>query len=156
MINFDKVPTSKPNANATAAAGRHLAQVEKTEMKATQAGREYLQVTFKTKDSGSFNEFYFDGDKPFLMYKIGRLLKATGVILEGEGTLQDIAKLVKGKKVIVDVIVDDKGYANLDYTDNKEGVYARDEVVMDTVEVEAEPELDEDVQEAIASDDDDF
>jgi hypothetical protein len=154
MINFDKVPDKKPNSNASAAPGRHLAVVDKVEIKATKEGREYLQVTFKTKDSGSFNEFYFDGDKPFLMYKIGRLLKATGVVLEGTGTLQDLAKLVKGKKVIVDVIVDDKGYANLDYSDNKEGVYARDEVVMDTVEVE--PELDEDVQEAIASDDDDF
>ena len=45
------------------------------------------------------NENYFESDKPFLMYKLGRLLKAV-VNYKGEGSLKDVAK-VKGKKVIV-------------------------------------------------------
>lgn len=153
-INFDKLPMDKPNGNATVTEGRHLAQVEKAEMTTSKEGNKYLRVTFKTKDGGFVNENYFDSDKPFLQYKLGRLLKATKVTLEGTGSLEDVAKLIKGKKVTIDVVVNDRGYGGLDYSDNKEGVYARDEVV--TEEVEVESPVDTDVEEAVASFDDEF
>ena len=152
-INFDALPKDKPNGNSTVTEGRHLAQVFKAEMTTSKEGNKYLRVTFKTKDGGFVNENYFDSDKPFLQYKLGRLLKATKVVLEGTGTLEDIAKVIKDKKVTIDVVVNDRGYGGLDYSDNKEGIYSRDEVV--TEEIEVESPVDDEIEAAVASYDDD-
>lgn len=152
-INFDALPKDKPNGNSTITEGRHLAQVFKAEMTTSKEGNKYLRVTFKTKDGGFVNENYFDSDKPFLQYKLGRLLKATKVVLEGTGTLEDIAKVIKDKKVTIDVVVNDRGYGGLDYSDNKEGIYSRDEVV--TEEIEVESPVDDEIEAAVASYDDD-
>lgn len=154
-INFDALPTGKPNGGARIEEGRHLAVVDKAEMTTSKEGNRYLKVTFKTKDGSFMSENYFDSDKPFLQYKLGRLLQATKIVLEGTGSLEDVAKLVKGKKVIIDVVLNDRGYGSLDFSDNKEGVYARDEVVVDEIESE-EPTIDPEVEEAVASEDDDF
>ena len=157
-IQFDKLPKSKPNQNATINPGRYLVKITKAEMVDRTGASSYLRVTFTTKDKETFSENFFDDNKPFLLYKISRLLLATEVVLEGEGTLKDIGKLIINKKVIVDVDVNDKGYANLDFNDKKEGIYKLDEVVVGEVDAEPkeEPALDEDVNEAIASDDDEF
>lgn len=156
-INFDKLSTDKPNTNGgNITEGRHLAQVHKAEMLKSKEGNPYLKVTFITKDNGYASENYSESDKPFMMYKLARLLKATNVVLEGTGSLEDVAKLIKGKKVVIDVVLNDRGYAALDYSDTKEGVYARDEVVVGETEVEETTEVDADIEEAIASEDDDF
>src|SRR5574344_1779587 len=120
-INFDNLPKGKPGNTTQVTEGRHLAQVFKAEMTMNKEGtNKYLKVTFKTKDGGFVSENYFDSDKPFVQYKLGRLLKANNIILEGTGTLDDVAKLVKGKKVTIDVVLNDRGDGTLDYTNNKE------------------------------------
>ncbi len=158
-IQFDKLPKEKPNQNATINPGRYIAKITKTEMVDREGASSYLRVTFTTKDKETFSENFFEDNKPFLLYKISRLLLATEVVLEGEGSLRDIGKLVVNKKVIVDVAVNDKGYANLDFNDKKEGIYKLDEVVTEEVDTEPQaetPALDQDVNEAIASDDEEF
>lgn len=157
-IQFDKLPTSKPNQNATINPGRYLVKITKAEMVERKEASAYLRVTFTTKDKEVFTENFFEENKPFLRYKISRLLSATDVVLDGEGSLKDIGKLIVNKKAIVDIDISDKGYANLDFNDTKEGIYKLDEVVVGEVDAEPEetPALDEDVNEAIASDDDEF
>lgn len=123
MLNFESLPKDKPSQN-NVAEGTYKATVFKTEMRTSkESGNEYLNVSFKIDNGGFVNENYFDSDKPFLMYKLGRLLKACNVELKGNGSLKDVAKVIKGKKVIIDVIVNDKGYGSLDYSSNKEGIY---------------------------------
>ena len=123
MLNFESLPKDKPSQN-NVAEGTYKATVFKTEMRTSkESGNEYLNVSFKIDNDGFVNENYFDSDKPFLMYKLGRLLKACNVELKGNGSLKDVAKVIKGKKVIIDVIVNDKGYGSLDYSGNKEGIY---------------------------------
>lgn len=153
-IQFDKLPQAKPNQNATVNPGRYLVKITKAEMVERKEASAYLRVTFTTQNKETFSENFFEDNKPFLQYKIGRLLKATDVVLEGEGSLKDIGKLIVNKKAIVDIDVNDKGYANLDFSDNKEGIYRVDEVVIG--EVDKEPTLDPEVTEAIASDDNEF
>lgn len=127
MLNFNKLPQGKPNNN-TVSEGRFTAEVFKTQMMVSKTtGNEYLNVSFKIENGGFVNENYFDSDKPFLQYKLGRLLRACKVTLEGEGSLNDVAKVVKGKKVIIDVAVNDKGYGALDYANSNEGIYMPDE-----------------------------
>lgn len=123
MLNFESLPKDKPSQN-NVAEGTYKATVFKTEMRTSkESGNEYLNVSFKIDNGGFVNENYFDSDKPFLMYKLGRLLKACNVELKGNGSLKDVAKVIKGKKVIIDVIVNDKGYGSLDYSGDKEGIY---------------------------------
>ena len=99
MLNFERLPQNKPNQNAVAE-GRYRAEVFKCEMRVGKdSGNEYLNVSFKIENGGFVNENYFESDKPFLLYKLGRLLNACNVQLSGEGSLRDVAKVIKGKKV---------------------------------------------------------
>lgn len=123
MLNFDKLPTDKPNQNAVTE-GRYTAEIFKCQMMVSKTtNNEYLNVSFKLDGGGFVNENYFDSDKPFLLYKLGRLLKACNIELNGEGSLKDVAKVIKGKKVIIDVAVNDNGYGSLDYSGSNEGIY---------------------------------
>ena len=123
MLNFTSLPKDKPNNNSVAE-GRYNAIVFKSEMrKSKESNNEYLNVSFKIDNGGFVNENYFDSDKPFLMYKLSRLLLACNTPLDGEGTLKDVAKVIQGKKVVIDVVVNDRGYGSLDYSGDKEGIY---------------------------------
>lgn len=123
MLNFTSLPKDKPNNNSVAE-GRYNAIVFKSEMrKSKENNNEYLNVSFKIDNGGFVNENYFDSDKPFLMYKLSRLLLACNTPLEGEGTLKDVAKVIQGKRVVIDVVVNDRGYGSLDYSGDKEGIY---------------------------------
>ena len=126
MVNFDALPKDKPNQN-NVTDGRYKARVFKTEMRTGKdSNAEYLNVSFKIDNGGFVNENYFDSDKSFLQYKLGRLLKACKVTLSGEGTLKDVAKVIKDKEVIIDVAVNDRGYGALDYSGDNDGIYPVD------------------------------
>ena len=123
MINFDSLPKDKPSQNSVAP-GKYDAEIFKTEMMVSKnTNTEYLNVSFKIIGGGFVNENYFDSDKQFLQYKLGRLLTACNVTLGGNGTLKDVAKVIKGKKVTIAVDVNDRGYGVLDYTGDNEGIY---------------------------------
>ena len=123
MLNFTSLPKDKPNNNSVAE-GRYNAIVFKSEMrKSKESNNEYLNVSFKIDNGGFVNENYFNSDKPFLMYKLSRLLLACNTPLDGEGTLKDVAKVIQGKRVVIDVVVNDRGYGSLDYSGDKEGIY---------------------------------
>ena len=152
MIQFNALPKDKPSQN-NIKNGRYTATVFKCEMRTGKdSGTEYLNVSFLCDGGGFVNENYFDSDKPFLQYKLGQLLKACSVNLEGEGTLKDVAKVVKGKKVIIDVVVNDKGYGALDYSGNNDGIYPVGTNTKTNTEEDA-PELDADIDEAIEDED---
>ena len=74
MINFNELPSDKPNQNKVEE-GRYTATVFDAKMVASKStpGTEYLNVSFKLDKGGFVNENYFDSDKPFLQYKLGRL-----------------------------------------------------------------------------------
>ena len=123
MLNFTSLPKDKPNNNSVAE-GRYNAIVFKSEMrKSKESNNEYLNVSFKIDNGGFVNENYFDSDKPFLMYKLSRLLLACNTPLDGEGTLKDVAKVIQGKRVVIDVVVNDRGYGSLEYSGDKDGIY---------------------------------
>jgi len=153
MMNFDALPKDKPNQNSVAD-GRYTAKVFKTEMRTSKdSNNEYLNVSFKIDNGGFVNENYFDSDKPFLQYKLGRLLNACKVTLSGEGTLRDVAKVIKDKVVIIDVAVNDRGYGALDYSGNNEGIYPVDATPAPTATVQASPEVNQAIEEDVESED---
>lgn len=145
-INFDTLPKDKPIGN-NVVEGKTKATIFKTEMLTSKdTTNKYLRVTFKTTDGAFVSENYFESDKSFPQYKISRLLIATNIKLEGTGTLEDIAKLIKNKEVIIDVIKNDRGYGTLDYSNDNEGIYPIDN---DTT-----TEVDTDVFAAVVEDED--
>lgn len=153
MMNFDALPKDKPNQNSVAD-GRYTAKVFKTEMRTGKdSNNEYLNVSFKIDNGGFVNENYFDSDKPFLQYKLGRLLNACKVTLSGEGTLRDVAKVIKDKVVIIDVAVNDRGYGALDYSGNNEGIYPVDATPAPTATVQASPEVNQAIEADVDSED---
>ena len=117
------------------------------------SNNEYLNVSFKIDNGGFVNENYFDSDKPFLQYKLGRLLNACKVTLSGEGTLRDVAKVIKDKVVIIDVAVNDRGYGALDYSGNNEGIYPVDATPAPTATVQASPEVNQAIEADVDSED---
>lgn len=152
-MNFDALPKDKPNQNSVAD-GRYTAKVFKTEMRTGKdSNAEYLNVSFKIDNGGFVNENYFDSDKPFLQYKLGRLLNACKVTLSGEGTLRDVAKVIKDKVVIIDVAVNDRGYGALDYSGNNEGIYPVDATPAPTATVQASPEVNQAIEADVDSED---
>ena len=155
MMNFDALPKDKPRQN-NVTDGRYTAIVFDAKMTPSKStpGTEYLNVSFKLDKGGFVNENYFDSDKPFIMYKLGRLLKACNVTLSG--SLKDVAKVIKGKNVIVDVAVNDRGYGALDYSGDKEGIYGPNEI--SATETSEQTELDPEITQAIETDilDEDF
>lgn len=153
MLNFNALPTNKPSQSGMTD-GTFKAVVFKSEMRdsKTTPGTQYLNVSFKT-DNGFVNENYFDSDKPFLQWKLGQLLKACNVTLSGEGSLKDVAKVIQGKNVMVDVVMNDKGYPAIDYSGNKEGVFgvAKTVVVAEETTTEEPFSLDPELDAAIAN-----
>ena len=153
-LNFDNIPTEKPSNNTPVEDGRYLAKIIKAEMRiGKESGNEYLAVSFKIQEGGFVNENFFDSDKPFNNYKIGRLLKACGVKLEGDFTLNDIRKVIVNKDVLIDATSNDRGYGVLDFTGNNEGIYPTNETAFeDAQEAEADVALDDDIASAIDED----
>ena len=147
MLNFNSLPKDKPSNNAVKE-GTYTATVFKTQMQVSKTtGNDYLNVSFKIDGGGFVNENYFDSDKSFLQWKLGRLLQACNVTLSGEGTLRDVAKVIQGKKVIIDVAVNDRGYGSLDYSNNNDGIYPIGGKVLDDSNT-----MDTDVAQAIEAD----
>lgn len=146
-IAFDQIPKDKPNNN-NVEKGQYKAVVFKSEIrKGKESGNEYLNVSFKIDEGGFVNENYFKSDKPFLLYKLGRLLTACEINLEGEIDLNAIKKVIQGKKVLIDVDVNDRNYSAIDYSGNNEGLYPITET--------QEENLDPAITKAIESEDED-
>lgn len=139
-IQFDNLPKEKPGKVTP---GRFLTTITKVENTISQAGNENLVVHFQTTEGDTIKEWFQDLPSKFVQYKLQRLLTATKVTLTGQGTLKDVGKVVLGKKVLIDVGLNDKGYGILDFSGNNEGLYA--------AEVPTEP--DADIANAITDDD---
>ena len=109
MINFDALPKTNPGGGV-AKPGIYRATIDKAEMRAPKdpSKKEYLSITLKLRDkdespAGVVFDILTESDAPAILYKIGRFLRACGIPLQGAMELKDIAKLVLGKEVAVDI-----------------------------------------------------
>lgn len=124
-FNFDE-PITKPGG-ASVEPGVKTATVDAVELKTSKTGREFISVKSKLEEGGTLYDSFFDGDKPFIQYKMGQFVKAIGLTLSGDITLASIAKFIKpGMTFKVDIAPDDKGYATVDFSKDKLGYYPID------------------------------
>lgn len=111
MIQFDQLPTTNPGGGVPKA-GIYRATIDKAEMKAPKdpSKKDYLNITLKLKakdgtPAGTVFDILTESEAPAILYKIGRFLRACGIPLQGAMELKDIAKLVLGKEIAVDIKV---------------------------------------------------
>ena len=110
-INYDELPQERPTGGLLEA-GKYKADILKAEMKRSQAGAEYMALTFDLTgiagEKGKLWDNFFDSDKELPRYKLQRLITALNLNLTGLFELKDLCKIVAGKQIIVDVGVDEK------------------------------------------------
>jgi hypothetical protein len=112
-INFNALPSDKPNALPDP--GKYFAVIEKAEMKSSTTDPnkpDYLSITFaltnkEGKSCGKIFDILSESDKDLIRYKIQRFITALNIPITGNFELKDLTKIVVGKKLILDVTIDD-------------------------------------------------
>lgn len=87
------------------------------------SGKEQMTVVFETQGGAKIFEFYQISDSTFMMYKLRRLVEATGIQLgSAEVNLKDIAKILPRGAVIAGMVQsNDRGYGEIDYSTRNGG-----------------------------------
>lgn len=109
MINFDALPTTSPYGIPEP--GFYKGKIIKAEMKPAfnKADPDELNITYELtkrngeKETNKLFDKLKDSDKPAQLFKIGRFCRAIDLKLTGNVELKDLAKLIVGKELIVDV-----------------------------------------------------
>lgn len=109
-INYDALPSVKPQN--TIPVGYYMATIIKAEMrKSKNTGNEYLSIQYDLNNgagvTGKLYDMQMESEKEFLRYKLQRFITALQLNLVGSFEMKDLCKLVNGKKLIVDVTVED-------------------------------------------------
>lgn len=137
MINFDSLPQEAPLQEFVP--GRYPVTVAEVEIGLSKSSQvKQMVVTFKIEGTNmTTREYYQDSNKAFMGYKLGRLVNALKLQLQGASLeLEDLAKLIrKGSTCEAYLDKNDKGYPQLSYKDKDKswGLYP------DTDKVDANP-----------------
>jgi hypothetical protein len=104
-INFDSLPTENPYALPPQ--GIYKAKITKAEMKAGPNGP-YLNLTYALSDGkgkrfGNLFDMLSESTHQAVLYKIGRFVSALKLNLKGNCELKDLAKIVVGREMCVDI-----------------------------------------------------
>lgn len=112
-INFNSLPNTRPNQLPEP--GKYYATIEKAEMtKPKDPTRPpYLNLTLALQDKNGkscgkiFRDILSESDSDIVRYKIQRFITALNLPITDVFELKDLVKVVVGKKMIVDVTIDD-------------------------------------------------
>lgn len=117
-INFNSLPTNKPTSLPEN--GTYYATIDNAEMKQGQDTTKppYLNLTLALQDKngkscGKIYDIISESDKELVQYKLARFLIALDLARLGTFELADLVKLIKGKRLIVEVKQEEakNGYA---------------------------------------------
>lgn len=120
MINFDEVSAAEKSANLKA--GRYIATIEAAEMKKPNPAKDgtpstkpdYLNLTYalKTLDgkpAGKFWDIITEPNADITKFKLKRLIEACEIKGLTNFELKDLAKILPGKVIGIDLTIDTKG-----------------------------------------------
>lgn len=108
-INFDNLPQDNPFALPEQDV--YKAKITEAEMRASKndpTKPDYLNLKYtlfdrNNKNCGSIYDIISESDSSVAKYKTARFVRACNIPLTGSMELKDLAKLVKGKEITVDV-----------------------------------------------------
>jgi hypothetical protein len=113
-INFDALPSGKPSGSLIPK-GTYYATIDDAQMKQglDPSKPEYLNVKYKLKtkegtDAGILYDIISESEHQLMQYKLKRFLYATEISFTGEFELKDLQKVIKGKEIILDTMINDK------------------------------------------------
>ena len=113
MINFDSLPTEKPLMGVQP--GTYYGVIEKAEMKAPKDPSKpmYLNIMYglTTKEgapAGKLFDIITESEAAIARFKLMRFIAALEIPMTVNFELRDLAKIIVGKKLILDVCKDDK------------------------------------------------
>ncbi len=126
-FNLNNAPTDKPSSYAEVVLtdGIHEVNVEKVEYTTSSKGNKMLRIVFKTVKEGKFiyDQIMDDPTKQVNLFRLGKLLAALGLTIEGEVELSDMTKIIrKGMPLRIAIKNRDNGYPNIDINEY-EGYY---------------------------------
>ena len=113
-INFDALPQEKPGVVPK---GTYLGDIIDAKMQSNKTDPTkpaYLALTIRLhsipdgKEIGKLFDNITESDNDYVRYKTKRFIEALGLQLKGIIELKDLAKIAKGKKMLVDTTIDDK------------------------------------------------
>lgn len=117
MIQFDTLPQENPYA--LPAPGLYKGKITEAEIRASKSKDpntgnlkpDYLNLKIALTDingkgCGSIYDIVSESDSSVVKYKLARLLLACGIPLVGSMSLKDLAKIINGKEIAVDVNID--------------------------------------------------
>jgi hypothetical protein len=108
-INFSSLPTQNPYA--LPAPGVYKAHIEEAEMRANKSDATkppYLNLKYKLlkedgSSAGTIYDILSESDSSIVQFKISRFVQACGLPLTGVLELKDLAKIVLGRTIVVDI-----------------------------------------------------
>ena len=107
-INFQELPQDNPFGLVDP--GVYRARISEAEMKQGQDTNKppYLNIKYTLTDGqgngkGSLYDIISESDAAVVQYKVARFVRACGIPLVGEMELSDLAKIVKGRDIALDV-----------------------------------------------------
>lgn len=114
-INFNSLPQERPVQ--VLEAGLYLGTIEDAEMRKSKTDPskpEYLNVKYsvinsENKPAGKFYDIITESDNQYVLFKIKSFIDALRLPFEGDFELRDLARVIKGKRVILSITVDEKG-----------------------------------------------
>jgi len=115
-IHMDQLPKTKPEGQSEGFAlpepGLHGALIEDTQVKISTngSGNKYIEMVLKLDMGAKVWDNIMESDKAALQYKLGRLITACKLPLVGSLELEDLARVIKGKRIGVDIAVKDETY----------------------------------------------
>ena len=115
-INFDALPGSNPSG-AVVPNGTYYGTIKNPEMRVPKPkedgsiGKPYLNFKLllqnaKSEAVGSIYDMLSDSDHEIPRYKIRRFIEALALPITGAFELRDLAKIIDGKRLIVDIAED--------------------------------------------------
>ena len=112
MINFNSLPINKPNSLPEP--GAYYATIENAEMRNSSDPSKpaYLSLRLALADKngrscGNVYDILSESNKDLVRYKLSRFLISLNLTNLGNFELVDLIKIIKGKKLIVDVKQED-------------------------------------------------
>lgn len=115
-INFNTLPTERPSGGAIIPKGKYEATIVKSEMKQGKDSTKppYLNIEMDITDipsgtnMGKLWAILTESEAPLPRYQLSRFIKALELPITGEFDLKDLTKMINGKKLLVDIVPEDR------------------------------------------------
>lgn len=115
-INFNSLPTEKPATGNIIPKGQYIGTIAKSEMKQGKDPSKppYLNIELDINDISSGTSMgklwviLTESEAPLQRYQLSRFIKALELPITGEFDLKDLTKMINGKKLLIDVVPEDR------------------------------------------------